>query len=293
MSYGPVDTFSRGPAALPNFVGGHVEAAVQYGAAQGWTVHERTVEPAARQQFDGMVVGQQPFPGVVLDGGDVVLVDVVRRVPWISRHAAVLWAALAGIATVLAVVFGLVLLTDDDDADAPTEEPTAELAAAQERIRQLEEQLAAAGDGDAMVATLQAQLAEATTRITELDAELADVQQRLDQTSADLLTVTADRDALVLERDALLQRVADLEAELGGLPGEVTATPDFAGQQQVAVEEFVRLNTFVLVVRELDELPDGVDDEPDRGTVLAQLPEPGTPLVPGSAIVIDVWAPAP
>ncbi|MEX0847084.1 MAG: PASTA domain-containing protein, partial [Ilumatobacteraceae bacterium] len=113
MTYTPVDSFSRGPVPLPNLVGGRVEAAFEYGRMNGWTVHERPLEPATKDQPDGLVVAQVPQAGVVLDGGDVVLVDVIRRVPFAKKHAVGLVTALALVMAALAVVFGAVLLTDD------------------------------------------------------------------------------------------------------------------------------------------------------------------------------------
>ncbi|MEX1104634.1 MAG: PASTA domain-containing protein [Ilumatobacteraceae bacterium] len=284
MTYTPVDSFSRGPVPLPNLVGGRVEAAFEYGRMNGWTVHERPLEPATKDQPDGLVVAQVPQAGVVLDGGDVVLVDVIRRVPFAKKHAVGLVTALALVMAALAVVFGAVLLTDDGSGSS------ADLDAANARITELEVQVAAASGNDgALVATLQQQLADATARADAAEAQVAEVQAKLDQATTDLATVTAERDALVAERDALLQQVADLQAQLSGITSQVIATPDFTGQQQVAVEEFVRLNSLVLVVQEVDVV-DGTPLEP--GAVVAQVPAQGTPLVKGAAVVITVYTPA-
>jgi hypothetical protein len=285
MTYSPVDSFSRGPVPLPNLVGSRVEAAVEYGRVNGWTVHERPIDPVTKDQPDGLVIAQQPQAGVVLDGGDVVLIDVIRRVPYGKKHAVGLLSGLALVMAALAVVFGAVLITDNSSTSS-----SAELDAANARIAVLEAQVdAAAGEDGELVTQLQQQLADATARADAAEQQLADVTAKLAQATTDLATVTAERDALVAERDALLQQVADLQAQLGGITSQVVATPDFIGQQQVAVEEFVRINSLVLVVEETETV---VGPPVEQGTVVGQVPAPGTPLVKGSAVVITVYVPA-
>jgi uncharacterized protein YoxC len=291
MTYSPVDSFSRGPVPLPNLVGSRVEAALEYGRVNGWTVHERPIDPVTKDQPDGLVVAQQPQAGVVLDGGDVVLIDVIRRVPYAKKHAVGIVSGLALVLAVLVVVLGAVLLSDDGSSSS------AELDAANARIAVLEAQVAAAaGEDGALVTKLQQQLADATTRADTAEQQLAAATASLNQATADLATVTAERDALaaernalVAERDALLQQVADLQAQLGGITSQVVATPDFIGQQQVAIEEFVRINSLVLVVEETETV---VGPPVEQGTVVGQVPAPGTPLVKGSAVVITVYVPA-
>lgn len=284
MTYPTTGSFAAGPTALPNLVGGRVEAAVEYGRMNSWTVHERPTEPLGKDQPDGLVVGQRPAAGVVLDPGDVVLIDVIRRVPFGTKYGARIWAAIAVVLAVLAVVFLAVILTADG-SDTATD---ADLAAAEARIAELEAQVeAAAGSEAELVATLQAQLAEATARADAAEAELA---SQSEANAAAIATLTAERDALVAERDQLLQRVAELEAELGGITAQVIATPDVVGQQRVAVEEFVRLNSIELVVQEVDTVE---GDPVEPGTVVAQVPAAGIPLVKGSVLVITVFVPAP
>lgn len=282
MTYPTTGSYAAGPAALPNLVGGRVEAALEYGRMNGWTVHARHTEPVSKDQPDGLVISQQPAAGAVLDPGDVVLVDVIRRVPFSTKHAAKIWGSLALVLAVLAAVFLAVILADDGGDDVST----AELAVAQARIAELEAQVqAAAGSEAELVATLQAQLAEATARAEKAEADLA---AQTEANAAAIATLTAERDALVVERDQLLQRVAELEAELGGITAQVIATPEVVGQQQVAVEEFVRLNSIELVIEEVATV-EGPPVEP--GTVVAQVPQAGIPLVKGSALVITVYVP--
>ncbi|MEN9506793.1 MAG: hypothetical protein RI958_2719 [Actinomycetota bacterium] len=282
MTYPTTGAFAAGPAALPNLVGGRVEAALEYGRMNSWTVHERHTEPVTKDQPDGLVIAQQPAAGAVLDPGDVVLVDVIRRVPFAAKHAATIWGSIAAVLAVLSVVFLVVILAGDGGGDGDA----AELAIAQARITELEAQVAAAAGSEAeLVATLQAQLAEATARAEQAEADLA---AQTETNAAAIATLTAERDALVVERDQLLQRVAELEAELGGITAQVIATPEVVGQQRVAVEEFVRLNSIELVIDEVDTV-EGVPVEP--GTVVAQVPAAGIPLVKGSVLVITVYVP--
>lgn len=282
MTYPTTGSFAAGPAALPNLVGGRVEAALEYGRMNHWTVHERQTEPVTKDQPDGLVIQQQPAAGVVLDPGDVVLVDVIRRIPFSVKYAARIWGSIAVVLAVLAAVFLAVIITNDGGDDTSA----AELVVAQARITELEAQVAAAAGSEAdLVATLQAQLAEATTRADQAESDLA---AQTEANAAAIATLTAERDALLVERDQLLQRVAELEAELGGITAQVIATPDVVGQQRVAVEEFVRLNSIELVIEEVDT----VDGEPvEPGTVVAQVPAAGIPLVKGSALVIVVFVP--
>lgn len=282
MTYPTTGSFAAGPAALPNLVGGRVEAALEYGRMNHWTVHERQTEPVTKDQPDGLVIQQQPAAGAVLDPGDVVLVDVIRRTPFSVKYAAKIWGSIAVVLAVLAAVFLAVIITNDGGDDTSA----AELVVAQARITELEAQVAAAAGSEAdLVATLQAQLAEATARAEQAESDLA---AQTEANAAAIATLTAERDALLVERDQLLQRVAELEAELGGITAQVIATPDVVGQQRVAVEEFVRLNSIELVIEEVDT----VDGEPvEPGTVVAQVPAAGIPLVKGSALVIVVFVP--
>lgn len=285
------DSFGRAPSPLPSFVGGHVVQAVQHGQQHGWVVHERTVEPGARNQPDGLVVAQRPTPGVVLDAGDVVLVDVVRRTSALTRNATAIWATLAVLFLVAAVVLGVLLAVELNDDDVVAD--TTELEAAQQRITDLEAQLTAAtGEDGELVATLQQQLQDATTRVAEVEAALADADERLEQATTDLEAITAERDQLLVVREQLTDRVAGLEAQLAEFVQPVALTPTLVGQQQVAVEEFVRVNSLQLVVQQTEDIPAELDPATvEPGEVVAQLPAVDTPLVRGSVVVVTVFRP--
>jgi hypothetical protein len=80
----------------------------------------------------------------------------------------------------------------------------------------------------------------------------------------------------------------ELHQLIGGIQQQVIATPSFTGQQQVAVEEFVRVNSLQLIVQ---EVPTSDDPSVERGQVVLQSPAAGTPLVKGSVVAITVFAP--
>lgn len=295
MGYDPIDTYvpgARGGAQVPQLVGQRVEAARAYAASADWTVHVNDVPPARKDQPEGFVLRQVPAAGSVAPAGSVLLVDVARRRSFDEQYGKPLLAGVAAALAVVAVVFAVLWTSarsgdDGSDADA--------LAAADARIAELEAQVAElAGDGDqgAMIVELQAQLDDVTARLATAETQVTELTAQLEQAGADAQAVAAERDALVVERDLLVQQVAELEAELGGITEAVIAAPDWIGQQQVAVEEFVRQQSMELVVQTVDGAETEAGDPVPAGTVVVQLPEAGTPLVEGSVVVITVVAPA-
>ena len=292
MSYPPSDTYvpsARGGAQVPQLVGQRVEAARAYAASAGWTIHVNDVEPATKGQPDGFVLRQVPTAGAVAPTGSVLLVDVGRRRSLGEQYGTPLLGGVAAALAIVAVVFGLLWAGARSDGGSSDG-----LDVANERIAELEAQLeAASGDSGELVAELQRQLDAANVRVGELEAQVLDLTAQVEQSTATAATLTAERDALVLERDALTQRVAELEAEIGGITGAVVAMPDVIGQQQVTVEGFVEDEGLELVVQTVDGAETEQGDPLPDGTVVLQLPSPGTPLVAGSVIVITVVAAAP
>jgi uncharacterized coiled-coil protein SlyX len=294
MGYDPIDTYTpgaRGGAQVPQLVGQRVEAARAYAASASWTVHVNDVPPATKEQPEGFVLRQEPAAGSVAPPGSVLLVDVARRRSFDEKYGKSLLAGVAAALAVVAVVFAVLWTSargeDDVDTDA--------LTAADARIAELEAQvadLAGGGDQGAIIIDLQARLDDTTARLATAEAQVADLTAQVEQAGADGQALAAERDALVAERDQLVQRVAELEAELGGITEAVVATPDWIGQQQVTVEEFVRQQSMELVVQTVDGAETEAGDPVPAGTVVVQLPEPGTPLVEGSVVVITVVAPA-
>lgn len=296
MGYEPIDTYTpgaRGGAQVPQLVGQRVEAARAYAASASWTVHVNDVPPATKDQPEGFVLRQVPAAGSVAPAGSVLLVDVARRRSFDEQYGKPLLAGVAAALAVVAVVFA-VLWTSARSDGGGTDSADA-LAAAEARIAELEAQvadLAGGGDQGAMIVELQAQLDDATARLAAAEAQVGELTTQLEQAGTDAQAVAAERDALVVERDQLVQQVAELEAELGGITEAVVAAPDWIGQQQVAVEEFVRQNSMELVVQTVDGAETEAGDPVPAGTVVVQLPEAGTPLVEGSVVVITVVAPA-
>jgi hypothetical protein len=295
MGYDPIDTYvpgARGGAQVPQLVGQRVEAARAYAASADWTVHVNDVPPATKDQPEGFVLRQVPSAGSVAPAGSVLLVDVARRRSFGEQYGKPLLAGVAAALAVVAVVFAMLwssARSDGDGADADA------LAAADARIAELEAQvtdLAGGGDQGAIIIDLQTRLDDTTARLATAEAQVADLTAQIEQAGADGQALAAERDALVVERDQLVQRVAELEAELGGITEAVVATPDWLGQQQVAVEEFVRQQSMELVVQTVDGAETEAGDPVLAGPIVVQLPEPGTPLVEGSVVVITVVAPA-
>lgn len=289
MSYNPVDTFSRGPAQVPQLVGERIEAARESANTHGWVLHVNELEPFNSSQPDGLVVAQRPSQGTMLAPGMVVSADVIVRRSIGDRYGRPLLAGVAAALGLVALVFGVLWAgarADADDANSALAESNARIVELQDEV------LTAAGDAGEQMAALEDDVAEARAEArrvqTELDAADAQITE-LTQAAADTELVIAERDALVLERELLVQRIADLEAELGGVTAAVIAMPNFVGTTQVGVIDFSAFNRLELVIQTVDEV-DGALVE--VGTVMAQLPAPTTPLVPGSAIVVTVFAPS-
>jgi PASTA domain len=294
MGYDPIDTYvpgARGGAQVPQLVGQRVEAARAYAASAAWTVHVNDVPPATKDQPEGFVLRQVPAAGSVAPAGSVLLVDVARTRSFGEQYGKPLLGGVAAALAVVAVVFAVLWSSARSDAGVTDD---GALDAADARIAELEAQvadLAAGGDQGAVIVDLQAQLDDTTARLATAEAQVADLTAQAEQAGADGQALAAERDALVVERDQLVQQVAELEAELGGITEAVVAAPDWIGQQQVAVEEFVRQQSMELVIQTVDGAETEGGDPVAAGTVVVQLPEAGTPLVEGSVVVITVVAP--
>ena len=113
---------------------------------------------------------------------------------------------------------------------------------------------------------------------------------------------------LVTERDELAQQAEDQQAQIEDLQSqldEVTAERDeLAGGADEGGDEVVTVPAPDLVGSTLDDagevaeengwtvVPREVDEDGEEGEVLAQYPDPGTPMIEGSVLVLDVPAPA-
>ena len=159
----------------------------------------------------------------------------------------------------------------------------------------LKDQVAAAAGADGeLVKTLQKQVTDLTAKLTAAEAaaakaqaDLAKAQADLTKAQADLAKSQADLAKAQADLDAALKEVATLRAQIGGIQQSVTPMPSYVGQQQVAVEDFAKAKKLQLVIEKVttSSSPAAV------GTVLAQQPKAGIPLVEGSAIWIQVYAP--
>lgn len=118
-----------------------------------------------------------------------------------------------------------------------------------------------------------AALEELVTERDELAQQAEDQQAQIDDLQSQLDEVTAERDELAEGADDGGDEVVTVPA-----PDLVGSTLDDAGQ--VASE-----NGWTVVQREVAE-------EGEEGEVVAQYPDPGTPMIEGSVLVLDVPAPA-
>lgn len=157
-------------------------------------------------------------------------------------------AAVAG--AIAALLIGLLLgfLIFDDDTDTAAVDDTVV--------------------DDGRIAALEAERDELAAQVAERDGQIGDLQQQLDD-------VTAERDALQAQLD-----------EAGDASATVPA-PDVVGGSVDDARDVASENGWTFVEREADA-PEGTEP----GTVTAQQPEPDTPMVEGSVLVVDV-APEP
>jgi flagellin-like hook-associated protein FlgL len=258
---------------LPQFVGQRIETVKETARLAGWAVRTEFVEPTLDDQPEGLVVGQQPHAGGAMTIGAVLAVEVVRRKPWGERYGRAAAVALAVVFAALAVVFALLWNNSGGGSDDELEALRAENAALEAQVA------AAAGEDGELVETLQAQVTDLTQKLAAAEALAAKQQADLTKAQTDLATVTK-------ERDAALKEAAELRAQLGGIQQSVTAMPNYVGQQQVAVEDFAKSKKYELVVEKVTTSASPAAP----GTVLAQLPKAGIPLVEGSTIWIRVYS---
>ena len=261
-------------ALVPQFVGQRVEAAADTARLAGWTLVPEFVEPTMAEQPEGLVVAQKPAAGSAVTAGSVLAVSVVRRRAWMDNNGRSLFLGLAVVFAVLAVAFAVLWSSAGSNSTADIDTLQAENAALKAENATLKEQVAAAAGADGeLVKTLQKQVSDLTAKLTAAEAASAKAQADLAKSQADL--------------DAALKDVATLRAQLGGIQQSVTPMPSYVGQQQVAVEDFAKAKKLQLVIEKVttSSSPAAV------GTVLAQQPKAGIPLVEGSAIWIQVYAP--
>ena len=275
-------------ALVPQFVGQRVEAAADTARLAGWTLVPEFVEPTMAEQPEGLVVAQKPAAGSAVTAGSVLAVSVVRRRAWMDNNGRSLFLGLAVVFAVLAVAFAVLWSSAGSNSTADIDTLQAENAALKAENATLKEQVAAAAGADGeLVKTLQKQVSDLTAKLTAAEAASAKAQADLAKSQADLAKSQADLAKSQADLDAALKEVATLRAQLGGIQQSVTPMPSYVGQQQVAVEDFAKAKKLQLVIEKVttSSSPAAV------GTVLAQQPKAGIPLVEGSAIWIQVYAP--
>ena len=108
----------------------------------------------------------------------------------------------------------------------------------------------------------------------ELFGQIEDQNARIEELEGELEQVTSERDDLQSQLDE-----GDDEEEVVTVPA-----PDVVGGTVDDAQAVADENGWTLEVRAAEDAPD--DAEP--GTVVAQSPEPGTPMVEGSVLLVDV-----
>lgn len=116
---------------------------------------------------------------------------------------------------------------------------------------------------DTVDPALEAERDELAAQVDDLNAQVQDLQTQLEE-------VTRERDELQAQLDEQGDQVETVEA------------PDVTNGSVDQAEDVANDNGWVLVERAVD--PGG--NEP--GTIVAQYPDPGSPMIEGSVLVIDV-----
>lgn len=189
----------------------------------------------------------------------------------------------AGLAAVVALALGL--LAGWALTSAAEDEPAAEPA--------VDPQVAALqGELDAALAAQE----EVAGQLQALEAANAELQQQAAAGQTTAAELQASLDALTAERDQALadlaasqEVVATLEDSLAAIDDAFAFTESLVGTQLAAAEDWAENRGLRLVTNEVPA-PDG--DDVDEGTVLTQAPDPGTPLLPGSVVYVEVVGPA-
>lgn len=188
----------------------------------------------------------------------------------------------AGLAAVVALAVGLLAgwaltsAAEDDPVAEPAVDPQVavlqgELDAARAAQEEVAGQLQAL---EAANAELQQQVAAGETSAAELQASLD--------------ALTAERDQALADLAASQEVVATLEDSLAAIDDAFAFTESLVGTQLAAAEDWAENRGLRLIATEVPA-PDG--DDVDEGTVLTQAPDPGTPLLPGSVVYVEVVGP--
>ncbi len=121
----------------------------------------------------------------------------------------------------------------------------------------------------------------------ELFGQIEDQNARIEDLEAERDEVTAERDEVTAERDELASQVEELESQVEEGDDEEVVTvpaPDVVGGTVEDAQAVADENGWTLEVRAAENPP----DDAESGTVVAQSPEPGTPMVEGSVLLVDV-----
>jgi hypothetical protein len=140
------------------------------------------------------------------------------------------------------------------------------------------------GDASAEIAQLEASNLELDEALEVITAERDRLAAALSQSEERLGTTETQLEEATRELQQARALLAELDA-LVGPDGEIVRMPDLLGATVAEASEFAESVGAVLVVTTAE--PTNVIARPD--TIIAQLPEAETALVPGSVISVEVF----
>ncbi|MCK0112942.1 PASTA domain-containing protein [Ornithinimicrobium sp. F0845] len=189
---------------------------------------------------------------------------------WLVPLLAALGALVAGL------VLGWLIFSGGDDSS--------ELEAEVDRLTAANADLEA--EVEDLTAELEAQGTAGEDRVAELTAENEGL-------AADVDALTEEVAGLTTDNEDLTEQVADLEADntrlqerideiLADFDEAMVATPDLVGGTSEDAATVAEENGWLLV-----QIPSATD-QVDAGTVVAQTPPSGTPMLSGAALVVSV-----
>lgn len=208
------------------------------------------------------------------------------RPPWLVPTVAGVGALLLGL------VLGWLLWSG---ADEPAEDSPELVAQVEELTAENVELRGQVEELTAQLEELEATGGEESARLDELTAENEELRSEVDTLTGEVDGLAADNEELTTENEALTDQVAGLEQEnaqlrdriediLADIDAAVVSAPDLVGGTVGFAAGQAEENGWVLV-----QIPSATD-EVAPGTVVAQTPSAGTPMLSGSAMVVSVAA---
>jgi hypothetical protein len=208
------------------------------------------------------------------------------RPPVDPRHRRGRAGGVAAAAAAVALLAGLalgwgaaVLLAGDNPPPVDADE----VAALQARLDELEAANTVLGE---RVDELEAANAGLSARGQILELAAAEAEQARD-------AAIGERDQALADLETARSTIATLEESLTAIDEAFSSTEALVGAQISEVRAYADNRQLQLVERETTELPPGMSPPVAPGTVVVQAPEPGTPVLPGSVVFVEVYVEEP